>query len=53
MHRVGNGYFHVNVNCIRLKQPYFDPRTAVLSSSLAHYLRPEHFQLLREFGLQL
>jgi hypothetical protein len=41
MHRVANVYFHVNVNCIRLKQPYFVPHTTVLSSSVAQYLRPE------------
>ena len=29
MHRDGNVYFHPNVNCIKRKQPYYDPRRTI------------------------
>lgn len=46
----GNVYFHVNLNCLRRKQPYFNPQMAVIPRELLQQLRPEHLQLLQEFG---
>ena len=49
----GNVYFHLNVHCIRRKQPYFIPQIATLSDETAPYLTQAHLHFLRAFGLNL
>ena len=49
----GNVYFHLNVHCIRRKQPYFSPQIATLSDETAPYLTQAHLHFLRAFGLNL
>ena len=49
----GNLYFHLNVHCIRRKQPYFSPQIATLSDETAPYLTQAHLHFLRAFGLNL
>jgi hypothetical protein len=53
MYKEGNVYFHLNRNCVGMKQPYFDPQITLLPNWLMQYLRPEHLQILRQFGLNI
>ena len=46
----GNVYFHLHLDCLRRKQPYFNPDMAVVPRELFQHLRPEHFCLLQQFG---
>ncbi len=46
----GNVYFHVHLDCLRRKQPYFNPQMAVVPRELFQHLRPEHICLLQQFG---
>ena len=43
--RLGNVYFHLNLNCVRRKQPYFMVQVATIPSNVAQHLRPEHLHL--------
>ena len=49
----GNVYFHLNVHCIRRKQPYFSPQIATLSDESPPYLTQAHLHFLTAFGLNL
>ena len=49
----GNVYFHLNVHCIRRKQPYFSPQIATLSDETVPYLTQVHLHFLRALGLNL
>ena len=49
----GNVYFHLNRNCVGMKQPYFNPQMTLLPNWLVQHLRPEHFQILQQFGLNI
>lgn len=53
MYKEGNVYFHLRHDCIRMKQPYFSPQITFVAGWLVQYLRQEHIQLLREFGLHI
>ena len=53
MYKEGNVYFHLNRNCVGMKQPYFNPQMTFLPNWLVQHLRPEHFQILQEFGLNI
>ena len=53
MSRKGNVYFHVNLNCVKMKQPYFLPQMTRLPPMLISHLTPTHFQFLRALGMQL
>ena len=46
----GNVYFHLHLDCLRTKQPYFNPQMAVVPRELLQHLRPEHVCLLQQFG---
>lgn len=46
----GNVYFHLHLDCLRRKQPYFNPQMAVIPRELFQHLRPEHVSLLQQFG---
>ena len=42
-HSLANVYFHVNVPCVRMKQPYFDPQMTILHAwpdAFAAHLTP-------------
>jgi hypothetical protein len=45
-----NVYFHINLRCIKMKQPYFSPRMATPDSVRAH-LTPVHKHFLTQFGI--
>ena len=47
MHKEGNVYFHVNINCVRRKQPYYDPRRTICPEWLIQHLTVEHQNLLQ------
>ena len=49
--REGNVYFHLHVNCIRTKQPFFQPNMVVVPQWVANLLSAQHKILLREFGI--
>ena len=49
----GNVYFHLNIHCIRRKQPYFSPQIATLSDETVPYLTQVHLHFLRALGLNL
>ena len=49
MHKEGNVYFHVNINCVRRKQPYYDPRRTICPEWLIQHLTVEHQNLLQSF----
>lgn len=49
----GNIYSHLNIHCIRAKQPSFSPQMAIVSEETAPYLTQAHSHCLREFGLNL
>ena len=49
----GNVYFHLNVHCVRRKQPYFSPQTTTLSEETVPYLTQMHLLYLKKFGLSL
>ena len=49
--REGNVYFHLHVNCIRTKQPFFQPNMVVVPQWVANLLSTQHKILLREFGI--
>lgn len=53
MFKEGNVYFHVQLSCIRIRQPYFNPQQAEVPNWLMPYLTSEHMQYLREFGLHI
>ena len=53
MSRKGNVYFHVQLNCVKIKQPYFVPEMTKISPMLMPHLTPIHFQFLRAFGMHL
>lgn len=53
MCKEGNVYFHVQLSCIRMKQPYFVPQITQVPDMLVPYLTSDHLRFLREFGLQL
>ena len=46
----GNVYFHLHLDCLRRKQPYFHPQMVVVPRELFQYLRPEHLCILQQFG---
>jgi hypothetical protein len=46
-----NVYFHVNVRCIKMKQPYFSPRMVTTPDSDRAHLTPVHKHFLTEFGI--
>ena len=48
--RRGNVYFHLNLDCVRRKQPYFIAQMAKVPSNVFQHLRPEHLHLLRSLG---
>ena len=47
MHKEGNVYFHVNINCVRRKQPYYDPRRMICPEWLVQHLTVEHHNLIQ------
>ena len=51
--REGNVYFHLHVNCIRTKQPFFQPNMVVVPRWVANLLSTQHKILLREFGVSI
>ena len=53
MFKEQNVYFHVHLNCLKMKQPYFNPACVNVPSWLPHYLTPEHVRFLREFGAEI
>ena len=53
MFKETNVYFHVHLSCIKMKQPYFSPECIIVPNWLFYYLKPEHVQFLREFGVQV
>ena len=52
-HSFQNVYFHVNVRCAQMKQPYFSPQIVLLSEAVASHLTPVHFNFLRDFGMPI
>ena len=52
-HSFQNVYFHVNVRCVQMKQPYFSPQMVLLPEAVASHLTPVHFNFLRAFGLPI
>ena len=48
--RLGNDYFHLSLDCIRRKQPYFMAQIATIPSNVAQHLKGEHLSLLRSLG---
>jgi hypothetical protein len=49
--REGNVYFHLHLDCLRRKQPYFNPQMVVVPREVHQHLRPEHMCLLQQFGV--
>ena len=48
-----NVYFHVNVRCVQMKQPYFRTQMVILPEPVVTHLTPVHYQFLRDFGMSL
>ena len=46
-----NVYFHINLRCIKMKQPYFSPRMVTTPDSVRAHLTPVHKHFLTEFGI--
>ena len=46
-----NVYFHINLCCIKMKQPYFSPRMVTTPDSVRAHLTPVHKHFLTEFGI--
>ncbi|CAB4017313.1 Mitogen-activated kinase kinase kinase A [Paramuricea clavata] len=53
MNKEGNVYFHVNLVCIRFKQPYFQPSMVSVGDWVASQLSMHHILLLRQFGMRI
>ena len=51
--REGNVYFHLRANCIRTKQPFFQPNMVVVPRWVANLLSTQHRILLTEFGVSI
>ena len=52
MSRKGNVYFHAQVSCIRIKQPWFAPEIVQLHQGIAPHLMPVHISYLQHFGMR-
>jgi hypothetical protein len=53
VNREGNVYFHLNLKCVRLKQPGFQPVMLKIATSVASRLTEGHVALLRQLGFQI
>jgi hypothetical protein len=53
MFRKGNVYFHVQLSCIRMKQPCFTPDMVQLPPVLTPHLIAVHIRYLQQFGMRL
>ena len=53
MTKEGNVYFHVNSQCIRAKQPYFQPNMVTVENRVKSHLTMQHVVLLRQFGMHI
>ena len=53
MTKEGNVYFHANCQCIRAKQPYFQPNLVIVQNWVKPLLTMEHVVFLRQFGMRI
>ena len=53
VNKEGNVYFHLNSNCVHMKQPYFIPSMLIVPSWVAPLLVCENVLFLRQFGVQI
>ena len=49
--REENVYFYLHLDCLRRKQPYFNPQMVVVPCKVYQHLQPEHICLLQQFGV--
>ena len=49
----GNMYFHVNSQCIRAKQPCFQPNSVTEENWVKPHLTMQHVVLLRQFAMHI
>ena len=47
INREGNVYFHANVKCIRMKQPFFHPNCVKVASLIMPQLTSQHILYLK------